>query len=886
MTDETGLEPVDPNCRSDILMSRKVFGTNWFFDAVAILLLSWTAYQGLPILKEGPFLSDRILCLSLISLGLFVAIRGSLWKGEQTQIRIWLVVTLWISATGLLYFGNSQANSLGIAGFAILTGWCIARLRGEPISWAVTFGLVLLIPLLIRLLTQWGYQNSLESCAVSLTSILSDFIGLPNVQVDKTVVFRQLIADQFACTGNWDGVAGYLGAGVFCILAFRRSLLPASLLLASCVMFWLIVRSVTYVSLSVLAKESGTSPVLPFYLESYQCVLRIALVFFQDKFLNFFFKPIPYSLFSDKSPLIAFLWNWMCFLPNPILKMPEKSKITRQWRRSLRRAKKISNFRTDFKWMKIELIKTFKHPRRLVDGVAEAFRGWRSSRRVNDLIVGTPSCAILGCAFLVMAISWLDRSEKIADRLSTESNKVCSTEVLEAASFQAQEKDFAIALSGKYSEPDPTTPVILESVKRYVEILCNRILVLSPNDRIARYRLGMIHNLNAENDHAELQMRQITNRKFDDFPQSNAWLAKHLVVKKSNGGIVSEDELQINLQRASRWSKCECRLLFLYSSLLEANRETEKAVEIAKLAVASNPKYVLDLARLYVRIGDDRGRETTATQAEMYFTAEIKREDSESNRLAMSDALLLRNQLANAVEILSDGLRRNIGGDRTRRQLSEIQRMIYLQSVPTSDHLDSGLSLSLLEAMVDSDPSNPNISAEIAKLLATKTKPSKKLLAVLKSQIESGIANVTCHLLLGEKYFTIGNLKDAQKHWELAVQQEPNNVIAINNLALCVAKISPPNLDRSIELITRANSLMPNNVDVLDTWGEVSMIANRPRDAVNKFEWAIKNDSSRLDIRKKLIVAYRTAGLSEMSRIQQRIVQSMEQNLEQSNSSR
>ena len=129
MTVETGLEPVDPNCHSDILMSRKVFGTNWFFDAVAILLLSWTAYQGLPILKEGPFLSDRILCLSLISLGLFVAIRGSLWKGDQTQIRIWLVATLWIAATGLLYFGNSQANSVGIAGVAILTGWCIARLR-------------------------------------------------------------------------------------------------------------------------------------------------------------------------------------------------------------------------------------------------------------------------------------------------------------------------------------------------------------------------------------------------------------------------------------------------------------------------------------------------------------------------------------------------------------------------------------------------------------------------------------------------------------------------------------------------------------------------------------------------------------------------------------
>ncbi len=886
MNYEARLEPVDPNDDTENMVLKSASVTNRLFDVLTILLMIWNASQGLATFVQSLALTDRLVSVSLICLGLYIAIRGSHWEGKCTKTRLLLVAILWTAASCLLYLGESRANSVGMVGFAILSGWCIARLRGESITRAVTLSSVFLMPLLIASMTRWGYIDALESYAVYVTSLFADFVGQPNVQVDNTVVFRQFIADHFACNGDWDSVTSYLSAGVLCILAFRRSLLPALLLLGSCIMLWLMVRSISWVSLSVFSTVSDSSQVLPFHLEFCLSMLGIAMVFFQDKFLAFFFKPIPFSLFTEKSPFFAYIWNWVCFLPNPILRFPSRHKIARHWRRSLQKAGKISNFRTDLKWFKIEFVRSFKRPRRVIEGVLEAFRGWRSSRSSIDLIVGAPTCALLSCFFLVVTFSFASRNDNLTDRLAAESDKVCSTDRLETACFQAQEKDFAIALSGNYPGSDANADVTLEVVKRYVEILSKRILLVKPNDHVAKFRLGMIDSLNGDNDNAEMRMREITNRKLVDFPQANSWLAKHLIIKKANGGLIPEGELQSNLHRASRWAKCEYRLMFLYSSLLEANGETQKAVEIAKLAVASNPSFILDLARLYVRTGDDRGRLAIATQAEAYFSAEMKREDNESHRLAVSDARLLKNQLASAGEILSEGLRFNVGGDRTRRQLSEIQRMIYLQSVPTSDRLDSGLDLTLLEAMVDSDPSNPNISSEIAKLLATKTKPSQKLLASLNSQIDSGIASATCHLILGEKYFTIGNLKGAQRHWEVAVKQEPNNVAAINNLAICLAKISPTNLERSIELVTRANSLLPNNVDVLDTWGEVSMIANRPRDAVNKFEWAIKHDSNRLDIRKKLIVAYQTAGLNDMSRTQQKIVQGIEENIGQNSISR
>ena len=54
------------------------------------------------------------------------------------------------------------------------------------------------------------------------------------------------------------------------------------------------------------------------------------------------------------------------------------------------------------------------------------------------------------------------------------------------------------------------------------------------------------------------------------------------------------------------------------------------------------------------------------------------------------------------------------------------------------------------------------------------------------------------------------------------------------------------------------------------------MLANRPQDAVNKFERAIKNDSRRVDIRKKLVAAYRAAGLYAMAKTQLQLIQSLE----------
>ena len=98
----------------------------------------------------------------------------------------------------------------------------------------------------------------------------------------------------------------------------------------------------------------------------------------------------------------------------------------------------------------------------------------------------------------------------------------------------------------------------------------------------------------------------------------------------------------------------------------------------------------------------------------------------------------------------------------------------------------------------------------------------------------------------------------------------------LNNLALVLAKTSEANVERSLNLLNKALSLSPGNAEILDSLGDVLLIAKRPKDAINKFELAIMRDVSRLETRKKLLVAYQLNGMEDMAKSLSDVIQKME----------
>ena len=537
-----------------------------------------------------------------------------------------------------------------------------------------------------------------------------------------------------------------------------------------------------------------------------------------------------------------------------------------------------SNFVNDTMWLGSEFLKIFYSPAGVTGGFIDAFRGWKFSRSKARFWFHLPSMVLLVTVYLIFGFSIFSRKDSRIQLFSVESEGRCPTKTIEATCEEMFEEDFckAIGLTGTEKIVYKTFP-IPDLTKRYIELLSKRILSIQPSNQVAHYRLGMIYSIRGQSEEALLIMSELASGKFGDCPQANAWMAKDLLKQKAAGIDVPAHVLLTILEKAPKWKYVDSRLISYYARTLEDMGETLKAISVAKQAAATKPELNLELARLYSRIGFQEELKSAANLVEDFFMKRLNSPlEKESDRLAVAEARRMTNRLEQAAEILTEGLLNKSSGPRIKRELSEIQRLIYLKSVSQTEDGVYLASLSLLEKAADTDPSNPNISEEIAKLLPLKIKPTKKLMDVLKKQIDMDITNVSTHILLAEEFFSLGNNKEAIKNWEQALNKDPSHIGAMNDLALCLSKASEKNTDRSLELLNKALSLSTRNPEILDSLGDVLMMAQRPKDAINKYELAIRNDNGRIETRKKLVKAYQANGMDDMAKALTTVIQKME----------
>ena len=530
-------------------------------------------------------------------------------------------------------------------------------------------------------------------------------------------------------------------------------------------------------------------------------------------------------------------------------------------------------------WIGSEFLKIFYSPVGVAGGFIDAFRGWKFSRSWVRFWFHLPSLVLLVAVYLIFGFSVFSRVDSRVQLFTVESEKRCSTKTLEAISDEMRENDFCKAIDWVCVEKDDTkTNSVTDRKNRYVELLSKRILSIQPANQSAHYRLGMIYSLTGQMEAAVSEMTGLANGNFGECPQANAWMAKELLKQTVAGVRVSSQELLGYLEKASKWKDVDFRLISFYARMLEKKGETNKAISIAKQAAIGRPELTLELARLYSRIGSKAELQSAATSAEEVFIKKLNSPvEKESDRLAVAEARKLTDRLEQAAEILTEGLLKKSSGPITKRELSEIQRMIFLKTVFKTEAGVFQAELAMLEKAAETDPTNPNISSEISKLRQLEIKPTKKLLDVLRKQIDLGFSSVTTHISLAEGLFQSGNIQGAIKNWETALAKDPNNLGVLNNLSLCLARESEMNVPRSLELLTKALALAPGNAEILDTLGDVLLIAKRPQEAIAKFELAIRFDKSRNGTRKKLVTAYRLTGMDGMAEATSKVIEKIEQ---------
>ena len=841
------------------------------FNLTAFLLAAVALYDGIDAWRSWFSSPDRRLFSFCAIFGLLIAVVRSKWTGETPKWKSLLAGIICISASLLIVAGftRSHPRCSGVPCSMILAGWFIVRIRGESLVHCLFLGFILAVPYLIESIEASGGFVWLESCAVSVTSALADMAGMPHARVSGGLQFNTGTLYRIASIETWGSVISLLGVALFCILAFGRYLVSSALSLSLSLVVWVVVRSSAITYLAFQNSVNSNS----FHMELVCGTVGAGLVISMDQFLAALLKPIPFETFDSKYPFPSFLWNWICGLPNLAVRIPRDNSITARWRHKLFAESRKSSFITDCQWLAIVLKEMFQHPLNAIGGVIETTRGWKYSRHWRILIANSFSLLMVGTICIAAATYDNRRMDGQANSSSNKSQIVCSTETLELACKLMQESDFRKAIGFTANTIPEPAPTISDDAKQEVEFLSRHVLATNPTNQLAKYRIGMIHAINGKMEEAFREMQELAMDKFNNFPQANAWLAKAMLGQKVCGKAVDSKELIVHVELAKKWEKCDFRLPFYYSRLLEEQGDLSKAVFILKQAVTANPEYRLELARLYQRIGNVEGQIKVANEADAYFFARLDLDtEKESDRLAVSDARVLTNRPEEAAEILEEGLRRNPNAERTRRQLCKIQLFLYSLSICDKVSGKPIGNLALLEKAARTDASNPEVFSEIGKLLTFGISPTEELNEFLKNQIQLGAASAKSLLFLGDECYTKGDIPGAIKHWESALAKEPDDCTVLNNLASCLVVVSPANIDRARDLIEKANSLMPSSPDILDTWGEILLAAKRPYEAINKFEKAINLDKTREESRRKLINAYEACGMKEMAEAQSKAI--------------
>ena len=523
-------------------------------------------------------------------------------------------------------------------------------------------------------------------------------------------------------------------------------------------------------------------------------------------------------------------------------------------------------------WFASESLKIFTAPMSVYGGAADALKGWKYSRNSTMFWIHLPAFLGLLAVYLAYGFSVFERTDSKVQRYGVEGEKTLPTKSLEGI---ANTRFNFLNPKAKRATLESAFPS--DRAKRafqFAGLLAKRVLSFQPKSVPTLYRLALMNSIEGKEEQAKETMFDLASA--GTYPPASSWAASWLIQAKEEGLEVDMKDFGKHLKNAISWNDCNVQLVSIYSQLLEKNGLTPAAIDVAIDAAKRDRAYNLQLAQLYARINNQEGLRQAAYTVEEYFGGRLNTgNESDIDRLAIAEVRMLTGRLPQAASVLEEGLMNNVKRPSLSYMLSNVRIAMFQQSITSNASGGMTADMARLESAIDADPNNPSISEQAARLLTQKIKPTKKIIDALRKQIEAGITTAESHSLLAQGFYLMGNEKEAIKNWEMAIAKNPNDANSHNNLAFCLFKSTTPNLDRALQLINTANTISPNNAEVLDTFGQILMAAKRPKEAINKFEQSINADENRIETRKKLVDAYLAAGIKDLAKAQQEVIESM-----------
>ena len=324
-----------------------------------------------------------------------------------------------------------------------------------------------------------------------------------------------------------------------------------------------------------------------------------------------------------------------------------------------------------------------------------------------------------------------------------------------------------------------------------------------------------------------------------------------------------------------------------FTALLLSLKRFDEAIPILErlLAMPDQPFSTYDaLARAYVGSGEPETAEATLARAldafpgdpeAMYRLGEVYNQRGKHEEAI---ALLLE-ALAMAPD--NDNVLRTLGyGHAGLGQLAEAmsyaeQAVAALPERPDNTvllaglHMDSGdveKAAALYKEVLRLDPWNVAAHLNLALMLLTEGDLRGAWFRASQIWLRNPDIDPVTGVSVAAIYRATGHGEDAVEIYEAVLAREPDNLAALNNLAILHADAR--GYARALEYAEKALSLAPDAGPVLDTLGWVHYRMGAIDPALQKLETAVEREPDNPSIRYHLAAAYNAAGRTEEAREQ------------------
>jgi tetratricopeptide (TPR) repeat protein len=346
------------------------------------------------------------------------------------------------------------------------------------------------------------------------------------------------------------------------------------------------------------------------------------------------------------------------------------------------------------------------------------------------------------------------------------------------------------------------------------EMCFQRLLVLQNKDQ-NRYLLAQVLEVKKQREAMIELLRTLAPPDKTGYPQAHLNMATLYLSQQippppgSNPGRAAENHLRrASLAKQPAWVAPQAH--FVLAELYKRwNMPKEAEAELDK-AAAAVPEWRGYQAEWFMRNGKPDQAKLYADMAVQVFRPRVEANpDNHSDRMSYAEALVLKGDYSQAVEVLRLGATLTQENERLHAAYAVKTSAAYVawyRAKAADPQTTAAEKLDLLEKALTWYPANEPVYPLLLQMARQPGPEAEKARRMVVERTLTEPPSWMAHLYLGMEAWSADNVNDARHHWEKAFSISKGAPLVANNLAWVIANYPPGNEDpaRGLAMIDAA----------------------------------------------------------------------------------